>query len=295
MEMSFAKVASISKVLLAGLCAGLLLAASPAAAFDTAKAKEVLKEKGDAVITLDIVLEFKSTYMGQQSESEQQTEEVGFVIDEKGLVATSLANVDPGQFYERMQMMEDYTFTSTVKSIKYVLAGGREIDAAVVLRDPDQDLAFLRPLEAPAEPMTYIPLDNSVRGEIFDPIFSIERSGRITRRTIIGKAGTVTGIVERPRRFYLPSSELSSNRTGSPVFSDGGALLGMLAVYTFPGGARARSDSEQPYAFIIIPAEDVLRVAEQAPAEADPSMIPQADEPEEAEEAEEAEEGTEEE
>lgn len=263
----------------AGICA--LGAAAPA--MEAGAARQVLEQYEEAVVTLEVVLDTKMSYGGQQEETEQKTEEMGFFIAEDGLLVTSLSNLDPaGQFYSRMSPDEG-AYTTTVKEITIILAGGEELDAQLVLRDPDLDLAFLRPAEPRKQPFAYIPLEEAGTAETFDSLIALERAGRIARRTILGKMGTMIGKVDRPRTFYIPSQELQNQNTGAPVFGPEGKLLGIRTLYVFPGGQRSLGETDQPAMIVILPAEDIASIADQASeAEPEEAAAPQKAAPEEA-------------
>lgn len=242
----------------------LAFAATPAPALDRAVAQKLVTEKGDAVVTLEVVLEVKSSYGGQQDERENKEETIGVVLDESGLVVTALSNIDPGQVFSKFSESED-SYTTSLKSLKYILTDGTEIEAGVVLRDPDLGLIFLRPVEKPAMKMTFLPLEQVGRAQILDELFTIERTGRITRRIVTAKSGEISAIVDRPRLFYVPSESLVTSRIGAPVFNADGKLLGLTTIYAFPGGRKTMGDNDKPYIEVIRPVSDIESIAKQAP------------------------------
>lgn len=225
--------------------------------------KNVVADKGDAVVTLEIVFETKFSSGGQERQSDRKAEVPGFLIDEKGTALTTLSNVDPGQFYSTLYDKED-SYVTRVKSIKYILGDTTEIPAAIVLRDGDLDIAVLRPLSPPEKPMTFISLSESTKPALLDQAYTLGRMPRIARRTVVGMSGEVQAVVDRPRTFYVPSSELVTARAGVPVFGANGKLIGMVALYIFPGGRKSAGENDEPYMYVIRPADDLVQVAEQA-------------------------------
>lgn len=225
--------------------------------------REFVKEKGDAVIAIELVMSVKVSRGGQQSDSEQKSEIIGFVIDEEGLVVTSLSQVDPGAFYARFSGDED-SYVTRNRKITYLMPDNREIEATVVLRDPDLDLAFLKPMDAVEEPFVHISLDHSGDAEILEDVYTMSRMGRIARREIAAMSGEIQGIVQRPRKFYIPHSEITTAQTGAPVFLEDGRLIGMNGMYIFPGGSRSLGTSDEPVLFVIRPTQDIAEVAAQA-------------------------------
>ncbi|CAN5463948.1 hypothetical protein BH09SUM1_BH09SUM1_31410 [soil metagenome] len=272
---------------LAMLCAGLF--ATPALAQGDGGARDAMqkyvKEKGQAVVTLELVLDIKAAYSGQESQSEKKVNALGTVVEENGLVVTALSTVDPGQFYGRMSGKDD-NYVTRLKSLKYILEDNTEIEAAVVLRDPDLDLVFLRPITKPEKKFTFIDLKDAKKPEIMDRAFTIARTGRIARRTVLGMSGEIQGIVKGAKPFYIPSSELVSGRAGTPILSVDGKLFGITAVYVFPGGNKGAGDEDEAATYAIIPSADVDAVADQAkdaPPEATPT--PGADDDKKADDA----------
>lgn len=256
------------------LAASLLLAgtlAGTAAADGRDAIRTVIEERGDAVIKIEVVHDIKSSYGGQSYEQERRSEVNGFIIDEGGLLVTALSSVDPGQFYSSLAGGED-SFVTTIKSAKYLMADNSEVDAAVVLRDSDRDLAFFRPIEQREEAFAYIPMAEISHPAILEEAFTIARMGRIARRTILGMSGEIQGVVTRPRAYYIPHGELATGGAGTPMFNTSGELIGMGGMYLFPGGRSAIGDQDEPVMFIIIPTEDIKDVAGQA-IEAEPEEM----------------------
>jgi len=239
--------------------------------------KALAVSHGEAVIALEIVHQVKMSRGGEMNESESKTETLATVIDPSGLVVTSLSRVDPGAFYAKYSGDEG-SYVTEVKSLKFIMPDNREIAASVVLRDEDLDLAFLRPLEVQPTPFVAIDLKDSSVPTILDPIFNITRLGRIGRRAQAAMSGEVQAVVDRPRKFYVPSAEIVSSGSGVPVFSADGKVLGIIANHLFPGGQKALSSSDEATMPVIRPAEDVDEAAAQAPAKVVATPAAPADE-----------------
>jgi len=248
---------------------GMAAPASLAASDFRAAAAEHIEQYGAAVVTIEVISEVRFSTGSGQRESEDRREILGTMIDDKGLVVTALSNVDPGQFYARLQPASaGEQYTTTVRSLKYIYPDGREISATVVLRDPDMDLVFLRPLEAPEDELTYIDLDNHAEAGIMEEVYTIARMGRIARRTVLGMAGEIQGKVTRPRTYYIPSGELSSAGTGVPVFNASNQIVGILNYQALPGGTAARTSSDELLILVVRPTEDILEIIDQVPSDA---------------------------
>lgn len=258
----------VSKTLMGGVFLLSAIMAQPTAALavDPEVARTVLEEEESSIITIETTVQVKMNYQGQQQERENKAESVGVIVDDSGLAVTALSNIDPSKNYG-MYMENEDDVSISIQSARYILADGTEIEAALVLRDPDLDLAFLRPKEAPEDPMNFVDFADSGEAEIFDDIFSIDRAGRIARRSALGKEGDIVGIIERPRKVYLPSYGVVTTGVGKPIFNDEGNILGLTSLYSFPGGKSALGNQDDPFIAVIIPAEDIIEVMAQAPKE----------------------------
>jgi S1-C subfamily serine protease len=235
-------------------------------------ARRVAAEKGDAVLTLLVVSEVSFSYQGSSQRQEDRRETSGIVISEDGLVVTALSSVDPTGMIERMSgtVGEDPGFTTTLKDVKYILADNTEVPATLVLRDNDFDLAFLRPLQPPASPMTAIDLTDSVEPQLLDEIFTLARLGRIARRTVAAMSGEIQAIVTRPRTYYITDGETVSGSTGNPVFAADGKIVGIVLYHVLAGASQSTSNEESILP-VVIPAADILEVAANAPKTATPA------------------------
>lgn len=246
------------------LIAGALLVApiAPAHGADDSLvvARQTLTSKGDAVIRIMVVSKMKMSFGGQQQEQDMKREVLGVIVDGDGTAVTSLTMVDQSQMMEKLQGGSDEMNMSTeVKEIKYILADNSEVPATIVLRDNDLDIVVLRAIEAPKTPMVAIDLGDAATGAMLDPIYTVARMGRITRRALTGMTGEIQAVIERPRAFYVPSAEIVSAGVGVPVFLGDGKLLGLVTLHAMPG-AREMGDDEQSVIPVILPASDVAEV-----------------------------------
>ena len=90
--------------------------------------------------------------------------------------------------------------------------------------------------------------------------------GRLSRAAGRGYSASVeriSAVIQKPRTFYIPDATMSSTSLGSPAFLPDGNVLGLFVMRAVnSGGARNPRDSMTT---IIIPAEDILKGARQAP------------------------------
>ena len=248
------------------LAIALICLGATARADDIAQAgRAVLKKYQDAVVTVRVVA--KISIPGRESSQEAKIDVVGLTVDATGLVVASLSGVDPSAKISHMAGREVQT---EIADVKIVLADRTEIPAALVLRDKDLDLAFVRPTEKLAKPATFIPLTATARPEVLDQVIILARN-LLTHRLepIVGDV-RIAAIADKPRLFYIGTPALQFNTPGSAVFSLDGQLLGQLLIQR---GAKSTWG-------VIIPAADIADSAKQAPAEAPKAPAPAAEEKE---------------
>ncbi len=247
------------------VCAVVALAV-PADADLRETARQTAREKGPAVVTLVVVSEITYSFQGSSQRQEDRRETAGVVIGEDGLVVTALSSVDPTGMIERMRGAgEDAGFSATLKDVKYILDDNTEVPATLVLRDNDFDLAFLRPIEAPSDSMTYVDLSDSVEPQLMDEVFTLARMGRIARRTVASMSGEIQAIVDRPRTLYITDGETISGGTGTPVFASDGKIVGIVLYHVLPG-ARQGASNEESIMPVVVPAADIHEIAGQVPS-----------------------------
>ncbi len=246
--------------------------AVPAFAADTLRESgRALHEKSaGAVVSLKIVLTTSYAFGGQSSnDQESRDEELATVISPEGLTVTALSSVDPANMMMRRyasRMGPGDKFETKVKDLKIITADNQEIPAMVVLRDPDLDLAFIRPIEKPKAPMAFVDLSKSVAPKMLDGAITLGRMGELAKRTASAMTGEIQGIVEKPRTFYIPSAELASAGLGTPVFLADGSPIGLVMLRMNPS---TDEDAPGPSAMpIVIPGADIMDIAKQAPEKA---------------------------
>jgi S1-C subfamily serine protease len=244
------------------LCAALGLSAlhtAPLRADDLAdQGREILKKNQRAVVTVQVVLKV-STGRGNQEAKQDIT---GVVVDPSGLIVLALSSADPTELNRRLYG-EDYKVEAEVGDVKILLEDGTEVPAEVVLRDRDQDLAFIRPKAKPASPMPFVDLAKSAQAQVLDQVIALNRLNRAAGRAYSASVERISAVVTKPRTFYLPDTMQTATGLGSPVFAGSGGLLGVVVYRTI--SSKGGGNASGGYTTIILPAEDILKAAKQAP------------------------------
>lgn len=255
------------------------LTALSASAADPAEAgRAILAQYQQAVITAKLVVNYQVTIGERDQKNESKSEAIATLIDPAGLAVISLSAIDPGKTLEDMfarQMRRagqkvDFTVTSEVTDLKLVLADGNELDATVVLRDKDLDLAYLRPKEKPAKPLPHVDLSNDATAKVLEEVVAIYRLGKIADRVPTASLERINAIVERPRLFYVLGPGQGSSGVGSPVFQTDGKLLGIVLIRSVAPESDANFSamfsgaSSMGLLPVIVPTADIRDGAKQA-------------------------------
>ena len=255
-----------SHCLLSALALLLAVAAVPGHADELAeKGRDIFKKHQHAVVTVQVVL--KISYSGAGRSSENRQDLTGTVVDPSGLTVLALSACDPSDMYQRM-MSEEATKNKLdieVTDIKILLDDGTEIPSEIVLRDKDLDLAFIRPKTKPASPMAAVDLTKSAPAQVLDQVITLNRLNSAAGRAYAASVERINAVIQKPRTFYIPDSSMTATTMGAPAFALDGNIVGvfgMRAIRSKSGGSRNLKDNMTS---IILPAEDVLKGARQAP------------------------------
>jgi len=274
----------------------------PVSADDLAEqGRQILEQYKKCVVTIDLVIKQQFSMSGFGSQDQESKDEVtGTVIDPSGLTVVALSTTDPTSMIQSMmemsgEDMQGFQMSSAVTSLKILLDDGTEIPGQIVLRDNDLDLAFIRPKEPLAEPLTAVDLSNSGTPGILDPVFTINKLGRVAGREYAVSIERINAAVTKPRTFYIPGNDPTQTDLGSPTFTADGKVVGVFVMRTVKGAGggmmsmmRGMNDTSMA---IIVPAQDVAEIAAQAPEKAEEVEEPVAEEQPAAESAEAEEDG----
>jgi S1-C subfamily serine protease len=242
----------------------------------TDKGREILAKYQHAVVTVEVVTKLNYSMSGTGSQGNEIKQDLtGTVVDPSGLTVLALSSCDPGNMMQAIMssMSEDDEDSSKVKmdteigDVKVMLEDGTELPAEVVLRDKELDLAFIRPKSKPATPMAALDLNHSAKAGVLDPVITLNRLGQSAGRAYAASVERITAVVQKPRLFYIPGSELTSTTLGSPAFTLDGNVIGLFVLRTSNsknGGMNLFSGRTEALTPIIVPAADVAKAAQQA-------------------------------
>ena len=254
-----------SYLLRAALVVALASVALPSPADEVAeKGRVIFKNNQHAVVTVQVVI--KISYSGSSRSSENRQEICGTVVDPSGLTVVALSACDPSDMYQRMMAQSSQDKVEIeVTDLKILLDDGTEVPAQIVLRDKDLDLAFIRPKTKPASPMPAVDFSKSAPAQVLDEVITLNRLNSAAGRAYSVSVERISGVIQKPRTFYIPDSRMTSTALGSPAFALDGNLVGVLVMRAVSAKSGSGSNYRDNTTSIILPAEDILKAAKQAP------------------------------
>ncbi|UCC12379.1 MAG: trypsin-like peptidase domain-containing protein [candidate division WOR-3 bacterium] len=218
--------------------------------------KTIMEQGQEAVVLTKTVLEM--------FDSERKVEGLASVINKEGLAVISLTSIDPASFY-RSGFGE-----VKVKDIKMILSDNTEIPSKVVLRDPELDLAFIKPIEKIDRDLNFVSLFEHTIPQMLDHIVVLSRLGSALSNVPSISIARVQAIIEKPRTMYVPDPFIVlASGMGTPVFALDGNIIGILLMRVTRGNESYQSDvgglSGLGMLPIILPAQEIIDVMEKAP------------------------------
>ena len=260
-------------------CMALVLCAGMATAEDLAtQGRAVLTQHESALVTVQLVIKQSFSMLGMGGEEDESKIEVlGTVIDPTGLTVITLSASDPTALLSSMlncMAQDSFKMDSSVGDVKILLPDRTEVEASVVLRDREQDLAFVRPKEKPAQPWAYVDLKDQAQAQVLDPIIMLTRMQQVANRVSGASLDRIRAVVEKPRTFYVLETSSAQSMLGAPVYTLSNKVLGICVMRTIKSTASAGCSgimgglvgAMNNMAVIVCTAEDVLQSAEQVPA-----------------------------
>ncbi len=250
------------------VAAAVAMGASIARAQSAQDYQRILKEKSPAFVTIKYLLQVK---MGGMGEVESEMETTGVLIDSKGLVLAS--NTQLGGIGGFMRSLGQ-EITTTPTDIKVLIGEDVEgLEARVVARDTELDLAWVRLKEEPEKPLPYVDLKKAAgEAQVGQPLVGVRRLSKFFDRVSVVNETRVAGTARKPRRLYVPTLPLTSN-LGLPLFTTDGQVLGVAVLQTpseedmdeSPAAMFSRMASlQEMMSGVILPADEVVEATRRA-------------------------------
>jgi hypothetical protein len=219
----------------------------------------ILRHFADAVVTIKATVILNITVDNRPVPPQDNKIDVtGTVITPTGMVVTSLSLIDPRAIFESLRARApggaDVKLGQTdYKDLKLQFGDGTELPVKVIWKDADRDVALLAPVAALAggRTVTYVNLNEAPASAIvLGAYFELSRMGETLQRAPVVRPSTVIGIIERPRRMLL----VSTDSVGCPVFDVQGHALG-ICLRLMVNNAWA--------GMVVVPSSDIVEIVTQ--------------------------------
>ncbi|MCX6890449.1 MAG: serine protease [Verrucomicrobia bacterium] len=229
------------------------------------KGRDIFKKNQHAVVTVQEVLKVSAPGASRANEAKQEL--TGTVLDPSGLTVLALSACDPSEMYQRMLGSDASRgrVETEISDMKILLDDGTEMPAEIVLRDKDLDLAFIRPKAKPATPMASVDMSKTSPAQVLDQVVTLNRLNSAAGRAYSASAERISAVVQKPRTFYIPDSNMTSTTLGSPAFAMDGKLVGVVVMRAVNSKGGATRNYRDSLTTIILPADDITKAAAQAP------------------------------
>lgn len=217
----------------------------------------------DSVLFLSAVVEIEMTAGDSPAKKDERKLEIlGTVIGSDGLIVVPLSTLDmassmDGRTVNTPKGPLKISAKSTTKEVKILMPDGSEVDAKVVAKDPDLDLAFIRPEKPEEVKLTAIDTADSAPLSLLDDVVILGRLGKELSREPVVMTSEVAAIITKPRTFV----KVGTQTLGMPVFNKDGKFVGFGVSRFSPKGD---SDEGPKASNVVLPAEDLMESAAQA-------------------------------
>lgn len=261
------RLAPLSLACLLLVLLGVPLSAQPTAGQPTSESPQArLVRHAPSLVSVRYVAEVNAPRVDEEVASTVHC----LVIDADGLLLCS--NSELGDYFatfSRLMGRSSAPITTRLKDLR-VLVDGRELDARLIARDSDRDLAWLQVHEVPEE-IELSPLEFTAQPlpEVGERIYLLRRLDEYFGEIPAIVESVVAALPERPRPLIVASP--SFGHLGMPVFAADGRLLG-LTVAQVPGDEDSnavmndrhralpgQSDVSEDMVGVVLPAADVAR------------------------------------
>lgn len=239
---------------------------------------KIMNSCKDAIVKVEVVVQNKWMMNGKEIQNRESKSEItGTVLDPSGLVLVSFTAIDPSKFMEGLisgmgnEMKMKMDMKLTLKDVKVILPDETELDAKVVLRDKDLDMAFIRPTQKTAKPMASVKMSDQSHPRIMDEIVILSRLDKVASHAPSVMSTRISAVVIKPRTFYVPQlAGGGMEYIGTPAFTLDGKLVGvvLMRVLTNEGGtgfsAMMGGTGAMGITAVIMPVSEILEASKQA-------------------------------
>jgi len=167
------------------------------------------------------------------------------VRDWTGFFAREAQGTGSGSIIDTQgDILTNYHVIEDAEKLTVSFGGGKSYPARVVGKDPDTDLAVIRLLEQPKEPMTVVPLGDSDHLVVGQKVLAIGNPFGLDRTLT---TGVISGL-ERPLQTenkrqiegaIQTDAAINPGNSGGPLLDSHGRMIGINSQIESPSGASA--------------------------------------------------------
>ena len=189
------------------------------------------------------------------------------VIGAGGVTVTYLSGVDQKVGFEFMRSQMNSAggpvelVDTEFKKMWLRMADGSEIPARLLWKDAEHDLALFGPEVGAADGRIFTFVDLTQAAEsasVLGNYYHLSRANEAFQHVGLIRASTVIGIIERPRRLLLVSTDMFPETLGCPVFDQEGRVLGI---------SLNKMEKGHPAGVVVVPAGDLDRIIREGTAQ----------------------------
>jgi S1-C subfamily serine protease len=145
---------------------------------------------------------------------------------------------------EQGDILTNYHVIANAEKLTVSFGGGKTYPARVVGRDPDTDLAVIRLLETPKEPITVVPLGDSDKLIVGQKVLAIGNPFGLDRTLTTGVISGLQRPIRAQNRRQIEGAiqtdaSINPGNSGGPLLDSHGRMIGINAQIESPSGGSA--------------------------------------------------------
>ncbi len=133
-------------------------------------------------------------------------------------------------FSSRDYVITNWHVIRGMKSVKVKFLNGEKINAEVLLKDTENDIAFLKLEQSPQLPASGIRIGDSSKMRMGDEVFTIGYPAHwilgMNPKYTKGEVNALSGVSDDPRVFQV-NVQIQPGNSGGPLFNSNGEVIGI--------------------------------------------------------------------
>lgn len=205
----------------------------PAADPAVATYERLIESRSAPVVAIKFVLKMEYAGFG---DGEREQELSGLMIDPSGLVLVS--NTQFGGFLSMIQQFSGGSnLHASMKPEKIRVLVGDDtvgVDAKLIARDTELDLAWVKIDKAPDKPYQAVSFEKSVGASPGELLYTVSRADKFFDRAPVVGELRVAGVARKPRTLILPSNGVGGaagmGSAGGAAYNHAGEPVGVMVM-----------------------------------------------------------------